>query len=249
MAQTSFMFHAIGDLVDGDWADVHYSYTFEKFQQFLKRVGRVDSLENLLAGSSDSEVYLTFDDGHISNYQAAKYLYENRLGRADFFVNPDLVGRAFYMSWEQLRELSEMGMSIQSHGLDHCYLSDCDDVELHRQLLESKRIIEKNIEQTVTILAPPGGRFDQRVEKIAKQVGYKMIANSVPGHVSSKPSYLCPRVAVMREHSVDTLLGYRSRFSRAMIQQKVKYWGLKLVKMILGNQRYEKLRWQLLGEQ
>lgn len=248
MTYTIYMFHAIGDVSDLDWADPHYSYSLDKFNEFLDRVKSVSSISEQLKGGKYCNTILTFDDGHISNYQAAKYLYENKIGSADFFINPELVGSDYYMSWDQIRELHSMGMSIQSHGLDHQYLSDCDDQELHRQLLESKIIIEKQLSSKVTILAPPGGRYDSRTVKLAKRVGYKCIANSEPGTIKSLKYFLVPRASVTHNYSVDDLIQLSSPWSVMVLKQKLKYGVLKLAKRLLGNSRYEKIRFKILGD-
>ncbi len=243
-----YMFHAIGELHEDDWADPHYSFSVEKFKAFLADVKTVVSLKLAIEHNIKEAVVVTFDDGHISNYNAAKYMYENQYGTADFFINPDLVGNQYYMNWQQIRELSSWGMSIQSHGLDHQYLSDCDDQELIRQLKESKRLIEKNINETVSILAPPGGRFDRRSSKLAFKLGYQCIANSIPGRVSNISCYHLPRLAVLKHYSVQDLISVQQLFSLLMIKLKLKYAILKVVKTLLGNHYYDKVRFRLVGD-
>lgn len=247
MTNIIYMFHAIGEVLPDDWADAHYSYSKEQFEDFLSKVGKVSSIKDRLLNHNSTSVILTFDDGHISNFKAAEYLYENNIGTADFFINPLLVGNEYYMSWAQIKELHKMGMSIQSHGLDHQYLSDCSDEELYKQLLESKKQIEAHIDESVAILAPPGGRFDSRTVKIAKSIGYSCIANSIPGHVNGFSQFLLPRVAVLKQHSVDDLISMHSKFSSIIFKQKIKYRILRILKLILGNSRYEKFRTSILG--
>ncbi len=243
----AYMFHAIGELEGDDWADPHYSYSDDNFRKFLKAVKSVVSLQYAIENKLKNAVVLTFDDGHISNYYAAKYIHENEFGTADFFINPDYIGNPYYMSWHQVIELVSWGMSIQSHGLDHQYLSDCDDQELMRQLKESKQVIEESINQVITILAPPGGRFDKRVSKLASELGYKCIANSKPGWVSDVSSYHVPRLAVLKNYSVQDLISSQKLSSSLVLKLKVKYVSLKIVKMLLGNRNYDNVRFRLLG--
>jgi peptidoglycan/xylan/chitin deacetylase (PgdA/CDA1 family) len=244
----AYMFHAIGKLEDGDWADPHYSYSDEKFKLFLKSVKAVVSLHFAIKNELKKAVIVTFDDGHISNYYAAKYMYENKYGTADFFVNPDHIGKPYYMSWLQLKELQSWGMSIQSHGLDHQYLSDCDDQELVRQLKESKRLIEANMDQKVTILAPPGGRFDKRTSDVAMRLGYRCIANSKPGRVWGVSNFHIPRIAVLKNYSVEDLVAAKNPLSLLVVKLKIKYMILKIIKTLLGNKQYDKFRLKLVGE-
>jgi len=244
----AYMFHAIGELESDDWADPHYSYSTDKFKEFLNSVKSIVSLQFAIEHKLKEAVVVTFDDGHISNYYAAKYIHYKGIGSADFFINPDLVGKPYYMNWQQISELCGWGMSIQSHGLDHQYFPDCDDQELMRQLKESKRLIEENINQSISILAPPGGRFDKRTSKLASELGYRCIANSKPGWVSDVSRYHVPRLAVLKNYSVQDLVSAQKPVSLLVIKLKVKYAILKVVKMLLGNRNYDKARFRLLGE-
>ncbi|MEY8252920.1 MAG: polysaccharide deacetylase family protein, partial [Colwellia sp.] len=242
-------FHAIGSSQDGDWADPHYSFKKKCFNEFLSKSGGVTSLYGAINGESDNDIIVTFDDGHISNYFAAKYMHDNNYGNADFFISPEKVGQPHYMNWQQIKHLSDLGMSIQSHGLDHRYLSDCSDDELQRQLVESKRIIESYTGKAVTILAPPGGRYDNSTIKMAKLAGYQCIANSEPGKIVDLGAYCLPRIAVLNNLSVELLLSVTSNLSSLIIKQKIKYTILALIKALLGNTRYEKVRWKILGSE
>ncbi len=248
MAAVIYMFHAIGELDSDDWADHHYSFSRDKFLEFLTKAKSVMSIEKLIAGKHTQGCVMTFDDGHISNYWAGKYIAENGFGNADFFINPAKVGQPYYMNWEQIEELSDLGMSIQSHGLDHSFLSDLENDELIIQLQESKRQIEEKLHRPVTILAPPGGRYDERTIKQAKQLGYQTMSISKPGRVRNLSSFLQPRVAVMRSSTVNQLLASQKRLNSRILLQKMKYSGLKVSKIIVGNERYERIRWFLLGD-
>lgn len=248
MASVIYMFHAIGELADGDWADPHYSFSKDKFCEFLVKVKSVLSIEQLVAKEDKQGCVLTFDDGHVSNYWAGKYIAENGYGSANFFINPVKVGSEFYMSWVQLKELSDLGMSIQSHGLDHQFLSELNNEELSYQLAESKNIIEEKLGRTVSIIAPPGGRYDKRTIIEAKRLGYQMMPISQPGRIKKKANFLQPRIAVMNTSSVEQLLDNQYRFNLRMLNQTLKYSVLKSLKSALGNDRYERIRWFILGD-
>ena len=247
MAAVIYMFHAIGEIADGDWADTHYSFSKDKFKEFLSKAKSVMTIEQLISEKITHGSVVTFDDGHISNYWAGKYIAEKGYGRANFFINPAKVGQDYYMSWLQVRELSKLGMSIQSHGLDHSYFSDLDYKEIIFQLKESKRLIEKNTNKNVTIVAPPGGRYNKRTIKAALSLDYEVMTVSKPGRVKNTSTFLQPRIAVMKNSSVDQLLSSQKLISPRIMFKKLKYSGLKISKTMVGNNRYEKIRWFLLG--
>ena len=68
MNKTIFMFHAIGEVSKGDWADPNYSYSKDKFKELLNKLGSVSSLYDSIDLSSNTKAIFTFDDGHESNY-------------------------------------------------------------------------------------------------------------------------------------------------------------------------------------
>ncbi|MBL4796368.1 MAG: polysaccharide deacetylase family protein [Oleispira sp.] len=247
MASTVYMFHAIGTLSSKDSADINYSYSNEKFIEFLKVVGPATSIVKAKEGKNTNSPVLTFDDGHVSNYDAALSLVENNLGCGDFFVNPAMVGKKDFMSWAQLRELSDLGMSIQSHSFDHIYLSDCTRKEQIHQLKNSKLEIESEIGMGVFILAPPGGRYNKITEEISKELGYQSIAISKPGIWRDKEQYLIPRIPVMVNDSVVKLSECNELNSKYVRNLKRKYYITGLAKKTLGNKMYEKLRERIIG--
>lgn len=248
MAAVIYMFHAIGEVTNGDWADKHYSFSEGKFKEFLSKAGSIISIEQLISEKKTNSSVVTFDDGHISNYWAGKYIAKKGYGSANFFINPAHVGKNYYMNWQQINELAELGMSIQSHGLDHRYFSDLNDEEIIFQLKESKRIIEEKINTQVTIVAPPGGRYDERTIKAALSLDYEVMAVSKPGRVTNTANFLLPRIAVMKNSSVDKLLASKNPINPRVLFKKLKYSGLKFSKTIIGNERYERIRWFLLGD-
>jgi len=241
------MFHAIGSKEDLSGCDLHYSYSLKNFEKFLKDCGSATSLQHVLSGKGqNTRVVITFDDGHISNYQAAISIKEIINGSADFFINANVVGKKNFMSWHQLREINQLGMSIQSHSLDHVYLSDLNYEQQLYQLTSSKKRIEDELGSEVTILAPPGGRYNQDTINICKKIGYQHISISKPGRWNQ--GYLSARIPVLSQTSVGDLLSCQNSMSPFLYKQMLKYQLTGLAKKVLGNGHYDILRSRLLDE-
>ena len=106
---------------------------------FLKEYGfralDLDDYLRIRAGKAvlpPKPVLITFDDGYESNYTLAyPELRRNDLC-ATIFVAPEpdaesqrlIEGIDAFLSETQIRELSDNRISIQSHGLTHCILTD-----------------------------------------------------------------------------------------------------------------------------
>jgi peptidoglycan/xylan/chitin deacetylase (PgdA/CDA1 family) len=126
-------------------------------------------------------VVITIDDGWRSTYTEAFPELQKRKFPFTVFIYPNIIGKTSNaLTWEQIKEMSDAGVDIQSHSLTHPYLTKrrhrFDDEQyakwLYRELAESKRVLEKHTGRTVEFLAYPYGDYDDRVAKTAKRVGY-----------------------------------------------------------------------------
>ncbi|HET9576202.1 MAG TPA: polysaccharide deacetylase family protein [Usitatibacter sp.] len=240
------MYHAVGDLPVRA-ADPHYTVAWADFGRHLAllraRRLRPASLRSLLGGNQrQGSVALTFDDGHESNAQAASWI-GSQGGTADFFVNPSTVGSVGFLDWAGLREMARYGQSIQSHGQTHRYLDELADVEIWRELRDSKARIEDAVGERVTVFAPPGGRMTAAVVRLARQAGYEAICGSVAG-LWRDPMRLWPIPRLAVTASID-----ERRFDRWICQDEVelarmrlRHAALQAAKRLLGNRRYDRLR-------
>lgn len=93
-----------------------------------------------------------------------------------------------YLSWDEIREMSENGIEFGSHTVTHPQLSQLSYETCKEELLRSKQIIEKQTAKPVRVLAYPfGGNkdFNETVEKAAKEAGYECafsLCNNYNGH-------------------------------------------------------------------
>ena len=96
-----------------------------------------------------------------------------------------------FMSWDQIKELSENGMSIGSHTLNHNILSKMSDSEQKFEIETSKSEIENKIESEIySISYPVGGKtaFNSTTKKLVQEAGYKLGFNFINGFYTKIPS-------------------------------------------------------------
>lgn len=164
--------------------------TFRQHLQYLEMTGyNVIPLRDLyeyVTGQRPSipqnAVVITIDDGWRSTYTEAFPELRKRGFPFTVFIYPQIIGKtAIALTWAQVREMAAAGADIQSHTLSHGYLTrkrhqSLDEERyaawLHRELAESKRIIEKHTGRDVKFLAYPYGDFDTRVARATKRAGY-----------------------------------------------------------------------------
>lgn len=246
------MYHALsadGSAVAGQ--DPHYTLPVVVFQRHLDvcatHTRPMVSARDWLAGSRQPAALLSFDDGHISNFEMAFPLLKARGAGADFFINSASVGREGFCSWQQLREMADAGMSIQSHSHEHRYLTSFDTATLRKQLIRSRQMIQDAIGQPVTLLAPPGGRMPANLAEVARECGYQHILSSRPGQVKSSAAAVLPRMAVTASMDVATLDAWLRSDTFIFAKARLRYAVLAGMKQLLGDDGYERMRAKAVG--
>ena len=160
--------------------------SFEKQMRFLReRKYNIVSLEELADLIKNKEkipfktVAITFDDGYLDNYTHAYPVLKKYNIPAAIFVVINRVGKHLgnddYMSWQQIKELSVSGLvTIGSHSMNHPNLSEIDsEAELREEIFESKRILEKELNQEVKFFSYPFGGRSLEARRLVSLSGYK----------------------------------------------------------------------------
>ncbi|MBQ7198611.1 MAG: polysaccharide deacetylase family protein [Selenomonadaceae bacterium] len=135
-----------------------------------------DALLSALEGELElppKPMLITFDDGYTDNYENAFPILQKYGLRATIFIIPAFVGKPGYMTWDELKEMEENGITMQSHTLNHIALEELPDDGLRVELLNSKRMLEEKLGHAVDFVAYPTGTYNLHIAAIAKEVGYK----------------------------------------------------------------------------
>jgi len=243
------MYHGIHNAINdvGEF-DANYSVTESVFREHLTclrdnryKVSLLREIDN--ADSDHAQVVLTFDDGDKSCIMKALPILLEFGMKAEFFVTTGKVGvDKIALDEADLRQLSAAGMSVQSHGVTHKFLTGLNDSELYQELSKSKLFIENITQQHVEYLSLPGGRGDLRVMNMAKSLGYEAICTSSFGiNKSACGLFNLQRITIYRETSTKKLISMMSG-------KGIYYWLLVLInrsldkiKTLLGDQVYDKL--------
>lgn len=138
---------------------------------------------------------LTFDDGRASDHEIAFPLLAQAGFAGDFFINPAMIGRDGYLTWAQVREMHQTGMSFHSHGQEHVDHSRLSMPELRRQLCESKREIEDRVGAEVPFFAAPYGEWNRRVADVAGEAGYRAICTT-SGQLAEPEAEIIDRICI-----------------------------------------------------
>ena len=130
-------------------------------------------------------IILTFDDGYVDNYtyafpilkefgfKSVIYLVSNRTyNKWDVDLTNE---KKFYMmDLPMLKEMRDSKIiEFGGHTLSHPRLSELDDVEMSKEIIEDKKLTESKLNIKLNSFAYPYGDLDERAKKIVKECGYK----------------------------------------------------------------------------
>lgn len=204
-------YHAVSESWDDELAVTPKA--FESHVRSALRRGYVPASARDLLDGSKKLMHVTFDDG-LCNIRGAISLLTSLRVPATVFVCPGYaddgrpfdVGRLAHldsaeeretMKWEELRELSELGVEVGSHTTTHAHLTQLSDVELRRELSGSKERIEDELGRPCAFLAYPFGEHDPRVRAAAQAAGFAA-AFAAPRGYGEFDRFALPRVALYR---------------------------------------------------
>lgn len=125
--------------------------------------------------------HLTFDDGCRSfmtralpvldqyHFKATMFPVAGYLGKTSSW---DVLPQFAHLSKQEIREISDLGHEIGSHGLTHSNLTYLNTADLKKELSNSKNILEEITGKSVTSLSFPFGSWNNRVWDAARETGY-----------------------------------------------------------------------------
>ncbi len=203
--------------------DQHRAYVVydDAFAEQMAYLDREDyttiSLDEFLAYKKgetllpEKPIILTFDDGFASNYHYAFSVLKKYGMRATIFATPDSECENFKkhastdspLTHAQMREMSNSGISIQSHGMTHKYLTELEPDVVRWELTESKEVLETLLGKPVRYLAIPSGAYNRTVKKLAKEAEYEAVFCMLKGsNNKNSDRYALRRLVIGREISI-----------------------------------------------
>lgn len=234
------VFHKIVENTPTDWADVSLSF----FNKLLESIAQKDlniAPLNEWKNNNFGDIALTFDDGLSSDYEFVYPILCEMNLKATFFVISDFVGKGGYLSWENIKEMSDSGMEIASHSSSHRYMTNLKTREVRSELENSKMKIEDNIGREVRSFAYPYGDCSDKLNKLVIEAGYSNICNSKPG-LNRLNSNLLYRNSIHSNIAVSEINRVLFPKQYEIALQKIGYESRRMIKKSLGINNYLKLR-------
>lgn len=130
----------------------------------------------------DKSIAISFDDGYISIFETAFPLLQEYGFPFTIFINtqPHNDRMHGYMSWEQIKTMSDAGVTIANHMENHPHMVDAlagedaaaRDARLREELLRAQARIKAETGQDHRFIAYPYGEYDLRNKAMLEEMGY-----------------------------------------------------------------------------
>lgn len=157
-----------------------------------------------IAGRRD--VRVSFDDGNASDIEVGLPGLRQRNMTATFFALAGRLGSPGSLDARHLRELRGAGMTIGSHGMTHRPWRGMSMADLERELVDARTMLASAAGSAVTEAALPLGRYDRRVLRRLRELGYTAVHTS-DRRPAGSAAWLQPRFSV---HADDTVQRVRA---------------------------------------
>jgi len=126
------------------------------------------------------------------------------------------------LSWEQAREISEAGVEIGAHTVNHPLLTYEDKAAVECELKLSKQTLEAKLGKEVRAFAYPNGDWNESVREQVAESGYRCAFTTYPAwYAQGESPYTISRI-LLHEGNITTQDG---RFSPAMLELTLAGWA------------------------
>jgi peptidoglycan/xylan/chitin deacetylase (PgdA/CDA1 family) len=172
---------------------------FARQMRWLKRNGyrtvtQRELFEALFRGRrlGRKPIVITFDDGYSDVLHRASPVLVRFGMRATAYVISGRTtnGDRVFLTWRQLHALERRGIEIGSHTVTHADLTSLSDREALRELVQSRRALERRLGHPVQWLAYPFGAYDGRTERLVRRAGYVLAVTTQYGVVQPARRHL-----------------------------------------------------------
>jgi peptidoglycan/xylan/chitin deacetylase (PgdA/CDA1 family) len=221
---------------------VVHEAAFREQMNWLQNSGhRGISVSQALQNPDVNDIVITFDDGCETDLTVAAPLFTKLGFGATFYITVGFLCRPGFMIQRQVRELSDAGFEIGCHSMTHAYLTDLDQDQLDREMIEAKARLEEMIGRPVPHFSCPGGRWNPRVAEAARRAGYHSVATSrISANSSQTDKFQLARVVIMRDVTLPAFENLCR--GRGLWQRQLRKTVQTKSHEILGNALYDRLR-------
>ena len=158
-----------------------------------------DLNEQVITGTSEKKVILTFDDGYADNYTLLFPLLKEYGFTAVIF----LVSREKQNTWGikegepaiplldalQIKEMDIYGIEFGAHTCSHPHLPELSEQEARLEIMECKKDLENLLGKPTLSFAYPFGEGNEKLKGIVAEAGYTYAVATFSGPFSMQEDF------------------------------------------------------------
>lgn len=204
---------------------------FEKQMEYMVMNFKIISLHDLYEiRTSKKDIsgkfcVLTFDDGYEDNYEYAfpilkKFGINATIFLTTGFINGEvdiakrdiIYGGLKPLKWEQILRMKAEGLSFGCHTHTHPILSDISLNDAENEIIYSKEILEKRLNETIKMFAYPLGQrrtFNTSIADLLRKHGFESACSTIWGCDNSYTDIF--GLHRIRIDSIDTLNDFKDK--------------------------------------
>ena len=158
--------------------------------------------DSIKKNNLSKKILLTIDDGFYSFYKNAWPILKEKKIPFIIFINTETVGSNGYMSWSQIKEISQFNfVHIGNHSHSHAYLVDKNDEEIKKDLQTSIKIFKEKLNHETNFFAYPFGEYKNSYKKIVQNLGFQYAFGQHSGVMDkTKDKFELPRFPINEKY-------------------------------------------------
>jgi peptidoglycan/xylan/chitin deacetylase (PgdA/CDA1 family) len=151
-------------------------------------------------------IVLSFDDGYLGDYSVAAPVLHSRgwPGELDLLV-ANLHRHGWGLKTWQVQQMARQGWEIASHTLTHPDLTQLGAADLHSEVADSRKVLQKTFHQPISFFCYPAGAYDSTVIAAVQQAGYLGALSELPGKATESQRWTLPRIRIANTTTVSEL--------------------------------------------
>lgn len=192
------MYHMVADIKDND--AVIDPKLFKEQMTLLKEKGfHPISMEQLYDYIKDGKpvpekpVVINFDDGYKDTYTVVYPIMKELNFPFTVYVNPGDVGTR--LTWSEIKEMHEGGVTIGNHGYDHVPMDELTIAKQKDNIVKAQHALKEQLGIDNPWFCYPYGARTSETETLVKELGLKGAVTMNPGWAHRNSNlYALPRI-------------------------------------------------------
>jgi len=152
------------------------------------------------------------------------------IDRVNHALHMDLPTERILFNWGEVRKMAENGVTFGSHSCSHRIMTQVPLAEVKAELVDSRKALPQQGITPVPVFCYPNGNFDQDIQELVRESGYRAAVGCEVGFEQDRPSdlFALKRIGLHEDSSASVpllalaLSGYRYSQYHSNVEEKVR---------------------------